>query len=102
MHVIELQAPQVSGTEARFAWTVTPETDLYHRSAFTLRFPATVELGSVTDEIWWRIALLCLHTHWALLRTVPGDPSRPAGRRRDRDLAAHGRRRDRVDRARRP
>jgi hypothetical protein len=53
---------------ATFGWTVDPPTDLYRRTSFVLRFPASVELGSVPATLWWDVALICLHAHWPLLR----------------------------------
>ena len=67
-HLIELMEPSIAGGEARFSWTVAPPTPLYERCEFRLRFPSTVELGRVPTTLWWRIALLCLHAHWPLLR----------------------------------
>jgi perosamine synthetase len=68
VHVIELDEPSISGREVRFSWTVTPTTPLYECSEFHLRFPASVELARIPRALWWRIALLCLHAHWPLLR----------------------------------
>jgi perosamine synthetase len=68
LHVIELAEPAIAGREVRYSWTVTPPTELYERCEFSLQFPQTVDLELVPIELWWRIALLCLHTHWALLR----------------------------------
>jgi perosamine synthetase len=68
MNLIELAPPRVSGREVSFAWTVTPESALYERSGFDLRFPDSVDLAAVPEAIWWRVALLILHAHWPLLR----------------------------------
>ena len=67
-HTITLMPPEVAPGEVRFRWTVTPETPLYHETSFCLRFPPSVALGRVPEPLWWRIALLCLHAHWPLLR----------------------------------
>ena len=68
MNVIEIAEPTVSASEVRFSWTVEPTTALYRRSAFGLRFPTSVDLAAVPPPLWWRIALMCLHAHWPLLR----------------------------------
>jgi perosamine synthetase len=68
MTVITLQAPVVEGQEACFAWTVTPPSELYRRNEFRLSFPDSIDLGGVPEAIWWRVALICLHSHWTLLR----------------------------------
>jgi hypothetical protein len=67
-HRVRLHAPSVGEHEVLFSWQVTPETELYHRSEFTLRFPETIELARIPEDVWWLVMLICLHTHWALLR----------------------------------
>jgi hypothetical protein len=47
---------------------VEPATALYHRTSFTLELPPEVELAAVPEPLWWTVALLCLHSHWNLLR----------------------------------
>lgn len=68
MNVITLQPPTVEGQQVRFAWTVSPPSALYLRNEFHLSFPDSIDLRAVPEAIWWRIALICLHSHWALLR----------------------------------
>ena len=68
MHVIRLLAPVRQGHEVRFQWTVTPQTELYRKSDFSLRFPTSVPLDRVPEALWWRVMLICLHAHWTLLR----------------------------------
>ncbi|HUO69485.1 MAG TPA: hypothetical protein VMU39_01810, partial [Solirubrobacteraceae bacterium] len=68
MNLIELAPPRVSGHDVSFAWTVTPESAVYERSHFELRFPDSLDLAAVPEAIWWRVALLILHPHWPLLR----------------------------------
>lgn len=65
---IALSAPEVMPGEVRFRWSVTPETSLYRETSFALRFPPSVALAHVPEPLWWRVALLCLHAHWPLLR----------------------------------
>ena len=67
-HRVRLHAPSVGEHEVLFSWQVTPATELYHRSEFTLRFPDEIELARVPQDVWWLVLLMCLHTHWALLR----------------------------------
>ena len=50
-----------------FRWNVSPATELYLANQFTLSFPPEIDLGAVPRALWLRIALICLHTHWALL-----------------------------------
>ena len=65
---MELHEPQLQGSQVRFSWEVTPATELYTRTEFRLSFPAGLDLTVVPRALWWRIQMLCLHTHWALLR----------------------------------
>jgi hypothetical protein len=51
-----------------FRWDVDPQTALYRRSQFTLRFPAGVDVSQIPMGLWWTVALICLHSHWPLLR----------------------------------
>jgi perosamine synthetase len=68
VHLIEFSNPRIGEHDVEFAWSVTPKTELYERSAFHLRFPESVDIGRVPMALWWRIALLSLHAHWTLLR----------------------------------
>jgi perosamine synthetase len=68
MHVVELAKPAVGAHEVLFRWHVTPASALYTREHFTLRFPDAVDLAAVPEALWWRLALLCSHVHWPLLR----------------------------------
>ncbi len=65
---MELHEPQLQGSQVRFGWEVTPATELYTRTEFRLSFPAGLDLTLVPRALWWRIQMLSLHTHWALLR----------------------------------
>ncbi len=65
---IHLRRPEIASRTATFSWSVTPPTELYHATEFSLRFPDSVGLTRVPDAIWWRVALLCLHSQWPLLR----------------------------------
>jgi hypothetical protein len=67
-HTIRLAEPQVGTHEVEFRWEVDPPTELYERTAFRLEFGPELDLRRVPAGLWWRILLLCLHTHWALLR----------------------------------
>jgi hypothetical protein len=58
----------VGDHEVLFRWDVTPPTELYRRSDFRLSFPPDLDLTTVPSGLWWRLAMFCLHTHWALLR----------------------------------
>ncbi len=66
MREIRLEHPRVSSRAVDFRWTVTPATPLYRRTGFRLEFP--IDVATVPEPLWWRLALACLHSHWALLR----------------------------------
>lgn len=68
MHLIRLKQPEISPHEATFRWEVEPPTAFYRESHFTLRFPASIDLRNVPRDLWWTVALCCLHTHWIYLR----------------------------------
>lgn len=68
MREIILHHPQINGNDVVFRWESEPETELYSRPFFMLRFPAGMDLGRVPEGLWWRIAIICLHSHWILLR----------------------------------
>jgi hypothetical protein len=68
MRQIHLEPPQIEGQTATFRWRVEPESALYHRTHFTLRFPPAVDLARVPERLWWDVFLICLHPHWLLLR----------------------------------
>ena len=63
-----LYEPQVDRHEVRFAWDVSPPTELYRRTGFRLSFPPELDLTGVPRALWLRIMLICLHAHFALLR----------------------------------
>ncbi len=65
---IALHPPRVDGHSAFFSWSSHPADELYERDEFRLSFPAQVDVAAVPQWLWWRIALLCLHAHWPLLR----------------------------------
>jgi hypothetical protein len=68
MRQIRLEAPLVQGQSATFRWRVTPDTPLYRRPEFTLRFPPSIDLARVPERLWWDVFLIVLHSHWLLLR----------------------------------
>ncbi len=68
MTTIRLAPPRRDGQAVSFSWRVEPETRLYRATEFEFVFPESVEISSVPDAIWWRVALICLHTQWPLLR----------------------------------
>lgn len=68
MNRIELAEPEVGSAAVTFRWTVEPPSALYRRLSFSLAFPAAVDVARVPRALWWRLAFLCLHPHWALLR----------------------------------
>jgi hypothetical protein len=58
----------LGGGRVTFAWDITPPTALYSRTSFSIEFPDSVDLAAVPASLWWRIALICLHSHWPLFR----------------------------------
>jgi hypothetical protein len=67
-HKIYLLMPEIDGQTVIFGWRVEPMTTLYRRCSFRLTFPAAVNLSRVPARLWCDILLICLHTHWLLLR----------------------------------
>ncbi len=65
---IRVNTPEISGQTLRVSWTVDPPTSLYRQQAFTLEFPALVDLRAVPERVLALAAVLCLHPHWVLLR----------------------------------
>jgi hypothetical protein len=70
MNCVRLLPPAIEPRRrtATFRWQVEPETPLYQRTSFTLSFPPEIDLARVPPALWWTVALLCLHSHWNLLR----------------------------------
>ncbi len=66
-HSVRLHEPQVGRHEVAFRWDLTPATALYQADGFRLSFPPELDLAAVPPGLWLRLALLCLHPHWALL-----------------------------------
>jgi perosamine synthetase len=66
--IIRLAEPTIADGTARFSWNVEPASTLYRNTSFKLSFPSSVPLERVPRAVWWRVALACLHPHWALLR----------------------------------
>lgn len=67
-HRVRLHEPRIDGSDVLFSWDVTPRTELYRRTDFRMSFPSQLELRKVPAALWWRVLMICLHTHWALLR----------------------------------
>lgn len=65
---ITLHPPRVTGQRATFSWTESRPSGLYHKNDFFLEFPATVMLEGIPNGMWWTAFLLCVHSHWPLLR----------------------------------
>jgi hypothetical protein len=83
MRVIRLRAPVIDGQAVSFSWSCNPPTGLYRESRFELRFPASIDVGRVPAAVWWRVALVCVHSQWPVLRPcqvvlpirlAPGEP----------------------------
>ncbi len=65
---VRLKQPRVDGQSVHFAWESEGDRGFYLRPGFRVDFPDAVPLARVPDAIWLRVMLICLHTHWALLR----------------------------------
>jgi hypothetical protein len=68
MREIWIDAPHTVEDRVVFSLRVEPQTALYHRTTFFLRFPSPIDPASFPDRLLWLMALLCLHPHWTLLR----------------------------------
>lgn len=68
MTEIELHEPVVGAHSCTFSWTIRPASPLYRANAFTLHFPAEVDLAQIPRSLWWTVFITCLHAHWLLLR----------------------------------
>ncbi len=67
-HHVRLHEPRVGAHDVLFSWEVSPSTELYRRTEFRMSFPDEVEIARVPKAVWWRVMMICLHCHWALLR----------------------------------
>jgi len=72
--------PEPADHEVTFRWDVEPPTNLYRATTFHLRFPADVSVRAVPMALWRTVALLCLHSHWTLLRPCRVELAWPLGR----------------------
>lgn len=52
----------------RVEWHVEPATALYKRNSFFLDFGDALTPRDLPLDLWWTLVLLCLHSHWNLLR----------------------------------
>ena len=68
MNVVTLEPPVVGESAITFRWNVRPETELYRRTSFSLSLPDDIDPRGLPEALLWRVAIICLHTHWALLR----------------------------------
>jgi perosamine synthetase len=68
MNRIRVHEPEVADHGVTFSWDVDPKSALYRRTTFRLQFPDDVPLRDVPIALWRMLALLCLHSHFALLR----------------------------------
>lgn len=68
MTEIRLRAPVVRGNAVDFSWTISPDEGFYRDPRFTLEFPDSVRVSAVPDGVWLRVMLICLYSHWTVLR----------------------------------
>jgi hypothetical protein len=65
---VAVHDPEPADHEVIFRWDVDPSSALYRATTFHLRFPESVSVRDVPMALWRTIALLCLHSHWSVLR----------------------------------
>lgn len=65
---VDLLPPVIHGSEVTFRWTVSPRSELYHKTSFTTSFPESVDTSTIPERLWWMLMILALHSHWILLR----------------------------------
>jgi hypothetical protein len=58
----------LTSTTVRVEWSVVPETEIYARTHFTLDFGDALDPRTMPLKLWWTVAILCIHSHWNLLR----------------------------------
>jgi hypothetical protein len=68
MYKLNIHHPDIGNQVARFRWSIEPGTTLYRECCFHLTFPPDVPIRRISMALWWRIALICLHSHWNFLR----------------------------------
>lgn len=66
MNIFELHAPEIGNSGAVFSWTVS-SNDLYLRNSFRINIP---DADKLPVRFWLLLAMICLHTHWILLRPL--------------------------------
>src|SRR5262249_53178822 len=67
-HRVRLHAPRIGENAVEFEWEIEPHSELYEQNGFRLAFPPGLDIAAVPRALWLRLALICLHTQWALLR----------------------------------
>lgn len=65
---IRLHEPVVDGQRVRFSWESEGDHGLYLRKEFFLDFPGSVNVAAVPEGLWLRVMILCLHSHWLIVR----------------------------------
>jgi 7-cyano-7-deazaguanine synthase in queuosine biosynthesis len=65
---IRLHAPIVRGNAVDFSWDISPDNGFYIDPKFTLDFPESVRASAVPEGVWLRVMMICLYTHWTVLR----------------------------------
>ncbi|MHC4845985.1 MAG: hypothetical protein ACYTCU_07465, partial [Planctomycetota bacterium] len=65
---LRLHPPERDDQRVVFRWESDRPLPIYRDASFTLEFPPEVDLSRVPLALWWRVFLLCMHAHWALLR----------------------------------
>lgn len=68
MNAITFAPLEIDRSRVRVAWTVEPATSLYHQDHFTLDFGEALDARTLPLKLWWTVVLLCMHSHWNLLR----------------------------------
>ena len=65
---IRFKPLQITQSTVRVEWEMTPESPIYLRTHFTLDFSEALDPRTLPLKLWWTVAILCIHSHWNLLR----------------------------------
>ncbi|MBK8316153.1 MAG: hypothetical protein IPL01_19940 [Acidobacteria bacterium] len=65
---IRFKPLQITQSTVRVEWEMTEESPIYLRTHFTLDFSEVLDPRTLPLKLWWTVAILCIHSHWNLLR----------------------------------
>lgn len=67
-HLIRFCPLEFDASRVHVRWSVEPGTALYKQTEFTLDFGSSLDPRRLPLKLWWRLVMMCLHSHWNLLR----------------------------------